>query len=75
MKISSFPFYFRKDGRRAGWARWTRTQKIEPGEEFVLAEFFERFNAAGLIPMSLIHWQLTGDRSGIDTIMEAAERR
>ncbi|MBS3744028.1 MAG: hypothetical protein KGY48_06730 [Wenzhouxiangellaceae bacterium] len=50
-------------------------QKMQQGEEFVLAEFFERFNAAGLIPMSLIHWQLTGDRSGIDTIMEAAERR
>ena len=48
-------------------------QKMQQGEEFVLAEFFERFNAAGLIPMSLIHWQLTGDRSDIDRIMEAAE--
>ena len=48
-------------------------QKMEQGEEFVPAEFFERFNGAGLIPMSLIHWQLTGDRSGIDRIMEAAE--
>lgn len=48
-------------------------QKMERGEEFVLAEFFEAFNAAGLIPMSLIHWQLTGDRSGIDAIMAAAE--
>ena len=47
-------------------------QKLEQGENFVLAEFFERFNGAGLIPMSLIHWQLTGDRSGIDTIMDAA---
>jgi len=48
-------------------------QKMEQGEKFVLAEFFERFNAAGLIPMSLIRWQLTGDRSGVDRIMEAAE--
>ena len=49
-------------------------QKLEQGEEFRLSEFFEKFNAAGLIPMSLIHWQLTGDRSGIDEIMRAAEQ-
>lgn len=49
-------------------------QKLEQGEEFHLSEFFERFNAAGLIPMSLIHWQLTGDRSGIDEIMRAADQ-
>ena len=48
-------------------------RKMEAGEDFVLAEFFERFNEAGLIPMSLIHWQLTGDRSGIDRIMGAAD--
>ncbi|MGK7294416.1 MAG: hypothetical protein ACNS61_01145 [Candidatus Wenzhouxiangella sp. M2_3B_020] len=47
--------------------------RMEAGEDFVLAEFFERFNEAGLIPMSLIHWQLTGDRSGIDRIMAAAD--
>ena len=47
-------------------------QKLEQGEEFELADFFEQFNAAGMIPMSLIHWQLTGDRSGIDEIMRAA---
>lgn len=49
-------------------------QKLEQGEDFRLSEFFEQFNAAGLIPMSLIHWQLTGDRSGIDEIMRAAEQ-
>ncbi|MCA1778232.1 MAG: hypothetical protein LC637_02265 [Xanthomonadaceae bacterium] len=48
-------------------------QKMEQGEPFVLKEFFEAFNAAGVIPMSLIHWQLTGDRSGIDRIIEAAQ--
>lgn len=48
-------------------------KKMEQDEEFELTEFFEKFNAAGLIPMSLIHWQLTGDRSGIDRIMEAAQ--
>lgn len=49
-------------------------QKLEQGEEFRMSEFFEQFNAAGLIPMSLIHWQLTGDSSGIDEIMRAAEQ-
>ncbi|MEX2497850.1 MAG: hypothetical protein WD397_03120 [Wenzhouxiangellaceae bacterium] len=48
-------------------------QKMQQGEAFELADFFEKFNKAGLIPMSLIHWQLTGDRSGIDTIMAGAE--
>jgi len=49
-------------------------QKLEQGEQFKLSDFFEKFNAAGLIPMSLIHWQLTGDRSGIDEIMRAADQ-
>lgn len=49
-------------------------QKLDEGEEFELSEFLEQFNAAGLIPMSLIHWQLTGDSSGIDEIMRAAEQ-
>lgn len=35
-------------------------QAEERGEPFELAGFFERFNAAGLIPLSLIRWQLTG---------------
>lgn len=47
-------------------------QKMERGEPFVLKDFFKAFNAAGVIPMSLIHWQLTGDRSNIDRIMKAA---
>lgn len=47
-------------------------RRMEQGRDFVLADFFEEFNAAGVIPMSLIHWQLTGDRSGIDAIMDAA---
>jgi len=50
-------------------------QKMERGEPFVLRDFFEAFNAAGVIPMSLIHWQLTGERGGIDRIMEAAGPR
>jgi hypothetical protein len=47
-------------------------QKLEQGETFMLSEFFQEFNDAGMIPMSLIHWLLTGDRSGVDEIMAAA---
>jgi len=47
-------------------------QKMEQGETFKLPEFFSEFNAAGLIPMSLIHWLLTGDEEGVKQIMDAA---
>jgi len=32
----------------------------ELGKEFTLRRLFDEFNGAGLIPMSMIHWQLTG---------------
>ena len=31
------------------------------GDDFTLRRFFDEFNAAGMMPVSLIHWQLTGD--------------
>ena len=34
--------------------------------KFVLKEFMDRFNQSGVIPMSLIYWELTGDRSMLD---------
>jgi uncharacterized protein (DUF885 family) len=30
------------------------------GENFVLADFFDKFNAIGSIPISLVRWQMTG---------------
>ncbi len=30
------------------------------GEDFSMRAFFDEFNGAGLIPVSMIHWQLTG---------------
>jgi len=33
---------------------------------FVLAEFMEAFNQAGVIPVSLIYWELTGDKSMLE---------
>ncbi len=35
-------------------------QRQAQGDPFVLAEFFDALNSAGVIPMSLIRWQLTG---------------
>jgi len=37
-----------------------RAQQL--GDAFTLRRFFDEFNAAGVIPVSLIHWQLTGAR-------------
>ena len=34
--------------------------------EFVLSEFMDEFNTSGIIPMSLIYWEMTGDRSLLD---------
>lgn len=34
--------------------------------DFVLSEFMDDFNASGIIPMSLIYWEMTGDRSLLD---------
>jgi hypothetical protein len=38
------------------------------GEGFTTERFFEEFNAAGLIPVSLIRWQLTGKDNAIRSI-------
>jgi hypothetical protein len=32
----------------------------ELGDEFSMHRFFDELNGAGLIPVSMIHWQLTG---------------
>lgn len=34
--------------------------------DFVLSEFMDELNASGIIPMSLIYWEMTGDRSLLD---------
>ena len=43
-----------------------RTRQMEErGEEYTLKMFFDELNAADSIPISLVHWQLTGDDSDI----------
>jgi uncharacterized protein (DUF885 family) len=38
-----------------------RAQQL--GKDFSLRRFFDEFNAAGMMPVSLIRWQMTGDAS------------
>ena len=36
---------------------------------FVLSEFMDDLNSAGVIPVSLIYWELTGSRSMLDAAL------
>lgn len=38
-----------------------RERARQIGDEFTLSRFFDELNAAGVIPVSLLHWELTGD--------------
>ena len=40
------------------------------GETFLLKDFLDRLNAIGSIPIALGHWQLTGDNSDIERILQ-----
>ncbi len=40
------------------------------GSEFSMRRFFDEVNSAGMIPVSLIHWQLTGDDRMIREVLE-----
>ena len=41
------------------------------GKEFSVRRFFDEFNGAGMIPVSMIHWQLTGQ---LDPALDAMFR-
>jgi hypothetical protein len=43
------------------------------GDGFTLRQFFEELNASGMIPVSLIHWEVTGDDRMIRELMEGLE--
>ena len=32
------------------------------GDQFTIRRFMDEFDAAGLIPVSLVHWELTGEK-------------
>ncbi len=49
-----------------------RTEQMETArEEYSLSEFFGELNRAGSVPISLVHWQLTGDDTDIVTSLES----
>lgn len=49
-----------------------RTEQTEDrAGGYGLAEFFGELNEAGSVPISLVHWQLTGDDRDIRAILEA----
>jgi hypothetical protein len=43
------------------------------GSEFTMQRFFDEMNAVGMIPVSLIHWELTGDDRMIRELTEELE--
>jgi hypothetical protein len=45
-----------------------RAQQL--GDAFSLKRYFEEVNDAGLIPVSLIRWQLTGEDDEIRSIVQ-----
>ncbi|MEM1402637.1 MAG: hypothetical protein AAGG55_04850 [Pseudomonadota bacterium] len=49
-----------------------KKQMAEAGKDYPLIEYFRELRDLGSIPISLVHWQLTGDDSAIVEIMNAA---
>ena len=42
----------------------------QSGETLILSDFFGKVDRQGVIPVSLIHWQLTGDGKQVQSMME-----
>jgi uncharacterized protein (DUF885 family) len=49
-----------------------RSQQV--AKDFTLRRFIDEFNAAGMMPVSLIRWQLTGDPSMVPSCTGAPAR-
>ena len=47
-------------------------QREQLGEDFALRRFFAELNACGVIPVSLIHWQLTGSPAQVPGLASSA---
>lgn len=47
---------------------------LQQGEDFTIERFFDEFYAAGVIPVSLVRWEMTGEKDPIlevDGVQEA----
>jgi uncharacterized protein (DUF885 family) len=52
-----------------------RSQQVAAaGDDYSLKQFFTELRDTGSIPIALVHWQLTGDDSGIRRIMDVAKQ-
>jgi Bacterial protein of unknown function (DUF885) len=47
-----------------------RVRAHELGEEFTMQRFFDEVNGAGMIPVSMIRWQLTGKDDEVRSLLE-----
>lgn len=47
---------------------------LQLGDDFTLQGFFREVNDAGMIPVPLLKWELTGNDAGIEALRRAAER-
>ena len=63
------PLYLRQPGYGTSYVtgkylidELLRERSHQLGRDFTLRRFFDEFNATGMIPVSLIQWQLTGKR-------------
>lgn len=52
----------------AAMADYARIQELN-GKEFKTKDFFDTLNSIGSIPTSLGHWQMTGEKSHLESIM------
>ena len=42
--------------------------------QFVWKEFMDKFNRVGIIPLSLIYWEMTGDKSMLNAAIELPKK-
>jgi hypothetical protein len=59
--LSPFPSVQRRRPE-SGACVLIRARARQLGDRFTLRGFFDELNAAGMMPVSLLRWQLTGDR-------------
>jgi hypothetical protein len=49
-------------------AEFARRKELQ-NKPFVVKDFFDQLNAVGCIPISLGHWEMTGDKSGVPDLV------
>ena len=50
-------------------ADYARIQELN-GKSFVTKDFFDTLNSIGNIPIALGHWQMTGEKQHLQTILD-----